>query len=140
MDLRAPHSRWILTMIRCALALLAAIAFTGSALAQNVQRSFPASALRGEIAFGQPPEIQLNGVNARLAPGARIRGTNNLLQMSGSLAGTKHTVNYTVDPVGLVLDVWLLSEQESARQPWPRTAKEAQTWGFDPVAQVWTPR
>jgi len=127
-------------MIRCALALLAALVFTGSALAQNVLRGFPANALRGEVAFGQPPEIVLNGANARLAPGARIRGTSNMLQMSGALAGMKYTVNYTVDPGGLVLDVWLLSEQESARQPWPRTAKEAQTWGFDPVAQVWTPR
>jgi hypothetical protein len=122
------------------LALLAALVFNSPALAQNVQRGFPANALRGEIAFGQPPEILLNGTSARLAPGARIRGANNLLQMSGALAGTKLTVNYTVDPGGLVLDVWLLSEQESARQPWPRTAKEAQTWAFDPVAQVWTPR
>ena len=138
--LRGTHSRWIHTMIRCALALLATLIFSLPAAAQNVQRGFPANALRGEIAFGQPPEIMLNGANARLAPGARIRGTNNLLQMSGALAGMKHTVNYTVDPAGLVLDVWLLSEQESARQPWPRTAKEAQTWSFDPVAQVWTPR
>jgi hypothetical protein len=109
MDLRTPHSRWIYTMIRCALALLATLTFISPALAQSVQRNFPANALRGEIAFGQPPEIQLNGVNARLAPGARIRGTNNMLQMSGALAGTKHVANFTVDPGGLVLDVWLLS-------------------------------
>jgi hypothetical protein len=127
-------------MTRCALALIAVFLFAGAAAAQTVQRNFPATALRGEIAFGQPPTVKLNGEDARLAPGSRIRATNNLLQMSGALVGQTATVNYTLDPTGLVLEVWLLSEDERAKQPWPRTLKDAQSWRFDPVAQVWTPR
>ncbi|MFO1219114.1 MAG: hypothetical protein U1E89_12130 [Burkholderiaceae bacterium] len=127
-------------MTRCALALMAATVFASAAVAQGMPRNFPATALRGEITFGQPPVIKLNGIDARLAPGARIRGPNNMLQMSGSLVGQTGVVNYTLDPTGLVLDVWLLSSDEQARKPWPRTLEQAKTWSFDPVAQVWSPR
>ena len=37
--------------------------------AAQVQRNFTAKALRGEIVFGTPPEVKLNGKPARLAPG-----------------------------------------------------------------------
>ena len=54
--------------------------------------------------------------------------------------GQKAVVHYVVDPLGLIQDVWILTDAERAKQPWPTTAKDAQTWSFDPVAQVWTPR
>jgi hypothetical protein len=127
------------TMIRCVAALLMMLTLGSDAWAQNVvQRNFPANALRGEIAFGQPPEVQLNGQAARLAPASRIRGTNNLLVMSGALVGKKAVVHYTLDPLGLVLDVWILTDAERAKQPWPTKAVDAKAWSFDPVAQVWT--
>ena len=44
----------------------------------------------------------------------------------------------TVDPYGLVLDVWLLTDAERARQPWPRTPAEAASWRFDAAAQAWS--
>ena len=126
-------------MIRCAAALVLAIVCNSSAWAQTiVQRGFPANALRGEISFGQPPQVQLNGQSARLSPAARIHGTNNLLVMSGALVGQKAVVNYVVDPLGLVKDVWILTDAERKKQPWPTTAKDALAWSFDPVAQVWT--
>ena len=125
-------------MIRCVAALLVTL-MLGNAGAQNVvQRGFPANALRGEIAFGQPPEVLLNGQPARLAPASRIRGTNNLLLMSGALIGKKAVVNYTLDPLGLVLDVWVLTDAERAKQPWPTKMADTRAWSFDPVAQVWT--
>jgi hypothetical protein len=111
-----------------------------TAHAQSVQRNFPSTALRGEITVGQPPEITLNGQSARLAPGARIRGQNNLLQMSGALVGQSLPVHYVIGPGGLVQDVWILTDAELAKKPWPKTPREAQTWAFDPVAQVWTRR
>ncbi|HET9206532.1 MAG TPA: hypothetical protein VFO28_09880 [Burkholderiaceae bacterium] len=126
-------------MIRCALALVTLLMVGSAAWAQNVvQRNFPANALRGEIAFGQPPEVMLNGQPARLAPASRIRGTNNLLVMSGALMGKKAVVHYTVDSLGLVQDVWILTDAERAKQPWPTKAVDARAWSFDPVAQVWT--
>jgi|JRYF01.1.fsa_nt_gb hypothetical protein len=124
-----------------ALAVAAVLLFGAAApltSSAQIQRPFPATALRGELRFGQAPEVTLNGQPARLAPGARIRGTDNLLQLSGSLAGQTHVVHYTVDPYGLLLDVWLLTPAERARQPWPRSAAEAAAWRFDAAAQTWS--
>ena len=125
-------------MTRCVAALsLMLVLLAGGVSAQTVQRNFPATALRGEISFGQPPEVLVNGVPTRLAPAARIRGLNNLIVMSGALVGQKAVVNYVLDPLGLVQDAWILTDAERAKQPWPTSQKEAQSWSFDPVAQVW---
>lgn len=131
-------------MLRCvpkaglaaALVLLAAGA-TSQAVAQT-SRPFPATALRGALQITQPPEVLLNGEAARLSPGSRIRGTNNMLQMSAGLVGQKLLVHYTREPSGLVHDVWILTPEEAARKPWPGTAEEARRWEFNPAAQTWT--
>jgi len=124
-------------MLRCASTLFIACALALPAAAQ-LQRNFTAQALRGEIVFGTPPEVRLNGKPARLAPGARIRDANNMLLMSSSLTGGKAVVNYTTELEGMLLDVWILSPAEAARKPWPTTEKEAQAWRFNPDAQAWT--
>ena len=126
-------------MLRCALPGLAAVLLlaTAPAVAQ-VQRNFPATALRGELRITQPPEVLLNGTPARLAPGARIRDTQNMMVMSGTLAGRPMVVHYTLDTLGLVLDVWVLTEQERARRPWPSTPAQARAWVFNPAAQTWS--
>ncbi|HZF79117.1 MAG TPA: hypothetical protein VEZ89_04945 [Rubrivivax sp.] len=131
------HSPWINTMYRCA--FLAAIC-TAAAMPAAAQepRNFPASALRGEISITQPPDLSLNGQPARLAPGARIRGQNNLLLLSGALVGQRLVVHYTRDPSGNLLDVWVLTPAELARRPWPTTPEQAATWSFNPDAQVWS--
>lgn len=125
-------------MYRCLVPFAAAaVAFALPAAAQ-VQRTFPQNALRGTIEFGQPPLIKLNGNDTQLAPGARIRGLNNLLVMSGAAIGTKAVVNYTFDASGLVRDVWVLRPEEIRVRPWPTTVEQAQSWAFDPAAQTWT--
>jgi hypothetical protein len=124
-------------MHRCVL-LLAALAAL-PAFAQS-PRSFPANALRGELVVVLPPEVRLNGQPARLAPGARILDQHNLLQLSGSLVGRKLVVHYTRDEFGQPLQVWVLTQAEFARQPWPVTDAQAKTWLFDAAAQHWTPR
>ena len=106
--------------------------------AAQVQRQFPQNALRGQIVFGQPPQIAVNGESRRLAPGARIRAANNMIVLSGSLVGNVLPVHYTVDPQGEIKDVWILRDDELANQPWPINAAEAASWIFDPVAQRWT--
>ena len=124
-------------MLRCVLALLA-LALALPATAQSVNRNFPATALRGELVLQQPPEALLNGVPARLSPGARIRGTNNLLVMSGAIVGQPYLVHYTLDDQGLVHLVWILSDAELANKPWPVTLQQQKTWVFDPVGQTWS--
>ena len=126
-------------MFRCAALVAALVACTLPAQAQAPRR-FPATALRGEIVVTQPPELLLNGQPARLAPGARIRGTNNLLQTSGALVQQRLAVNYTLDMYGLLLDVWLLTPQELSRRPWPTTPAQAAAWRFDADAQTWSPQ
>jgi hypothetical protein len=145
--LPSSHSPWIYTMNRCArrtvLARMAAMAafwslpLLSTAHAQGI-RSFPANALRGELVVTQTPELLLNGKPARLAPGARIRGEDNLLVMSGAITGQRFKVHYTVDISGQVLDVWILTPQELAKRIWPTTPEQAATWSFDPVAQEWS--
>jgi hypothetical protein len=129
-------SHWINTMYRCALAALAATCIVAPAVAQ--QRGFPQNALRGGLVIVSPTEAVLNGQPARLAPGLRIRGQDNMLQMSGTLLGLKLLVHYTVDSQGLVNNVWILTADEASRTPWPTKPEEALAWSFDPVAQAWT--
>jgi len=129
-------------MLRCVttglMAGLVAFALPGAAQAQ-VHRNFPAQALRGEFVVTTPPEVLLNGQPDRLAPGARIKGENNLLATPGSLSGRRFVVHYTRESTtGLLLDVWVLNAAELARRPWPATDAEARAWAFDPQAQVWS--
>lgn len=152
------NSHWINTMSRCALssprahtlsrrALLAGsalMALPALVMAQaqtqaTLPRDFPRDALRGELIITQPPQAQINGKAARLAPGARIRGHNNIMVLSGSLAGQKLLVHYTVDFHGLLKDIWILRPEEVAR-PWPATREDAATWAYDAGTRTWTRR
>jgi hypothetical protein len=123
-------------MNRCLLVFV--LAFAAAVAPAHAQRVFERNALRGELQVIQPPEALLNGQPVRLAPGARIRNAQNLIQMSGALLGQTLVVNYTLDGLGLVRDVWILTEAEARRQPWPRTQAEAQLWTFDSTLQRWS--
>jgi hypothetical protein len=123
-------------MYRCVVAAAAATCLIAPAAAQ--QRAFPQNALRGALIINSPYEATLNGQPARLAPGLRVRGQNNMLEMSGALLGAKLLVNYAVDTQGLVKEVWILTPEEAAKSPWPTTPAQAQAWSFDPVAQTWS--
>jgi len=122
-------------MFRCVFALCAALLL---ALPVHAQRIFENNALRGELVVKAPPEALLNGKPVRLAPGVRIRNPQNLIQLSGTLIDQRLVVNYTLDGMGLVRDVWVLSEEEARRLPWPRTVEESRAWQFDPTLQRWT--
>ncbi|MCE2916268.1 MAG: hypothetical protein ACOVOT_10070 [Rubrivivax sp.] len=120
---------------------LLALGLAFSALAasgQTLQRPFPAHAFRGELVVMQPPTAVLNGSSVKLAPGSRIRNADNLLVLSGTLAGQRLLVHYTLDASGLLQDAWILSAAEAARQPWPRNAQEAAALRYDPATQTWS--
>ncbi len=123
-------------MIRCALAV--ALAAAVQVAAAQAPRNFPATALRGEIVITQPPDLLLNQSPARLAPGARIRGADNMLLLSGAAVNQRLLVHYTLDLHGHLLDVWVLTPAELVRKPWPTTPQEAAAWAFDPATQVWS--
>jgi len=122
-------------MYRCVLALTLAV----SSLAAQAQthRFFTPATLRGELVVTQHPDVLLNGRPARLAPGSRVKGENNLLVQPAGLTGQKLIVHYTVENSGLIMDVWVLNAAELANRPWPTTPAESATWAFNPGSQTW---
>jgi hypothetical protein len=107
------------------------------ASSQSLPRSFNAQTLRGVMEVRLAPEVLLNGKPALLSPGARIRGTENMLVLSAQLSGQRLVVNYTLDNQGQLRDVWVLTPAEIAKQPWPTTLEQAQQWVYDPLSQSW---
>ena len=127
-------------MLRAALAFVLAVAgFVPPDLSfAQLQRQFPKNALRGSIVVGEPPAVVLNGRETRFAPGARIRNQANMIALSGSLVGAKLLVHYTLDSMGQLGDVWILTPEEAAKRPWPATREQAETWLFDASTQTWS--
>jgi hypothetical protein len=96
-------------------ALVLGVALGGRLAQAQSGRSFPAQVQQAQLQVTQAPEILLNGKPARLAPGARIRGTNDLLLLPGALTGQILRVHVLTEPGGLVKEVWILSPEEAAQ-------------------------
>jgi hypothetical protein len=125
------------TMYRCALAaVVVAVSLHASA---QMHRVFPPNTLRGTMVFGDYPTLSLNGRVTQLSPGSRVRGADNMAVMPPAIAGAKMLVHYTLDPgTSRVKDVWILSPDEAAINPWPQTPEEARTWTYNPTTRGWT--
>src|SRR5262245_13219504 len=97
-------------------ALLGLSLAAAAVCAQTVVREAPKDVKPAIIAVSAtPPVITVDGNADRFSPGARVRDRNNMLVLSGALAGqTLYTV-YRRDGAGLVHEVWLLDEQEYAK-------------------------
>lgn len=91
-------------------------------------RNFPAAALRGEMVIVAAPAITMDGKADRLSPGARIRGTDNLLVMSGALVNQTVTVNYLRESAGMVHEVWILNSEEIKQK---RPNSKSSFWIFN---------
>jgi hypothetical protein len=94
-------------LLSCGLALLALPALAG--------RPFPADALRGKMTLGYFPDLTMNGKARRFSPGARIFTEDNLSQVPASLGSSEFVVNYTVDGMGQINRVWILTQEEAAQ-------------------------
>jgi len=93
--------------LACSLGCMAPVA------AQDTVREFPAAARRATLEVTTPPNVLLNGQSERLSPGARIKGPNNLMVMSGTLVGQPVVVNYVRDAQGQIREVWILNATEA---------------------------
>ncbi|OFZ97029.1 MAG: hypothetical protein A2Z64_06180 [Betaproteobacteria bacterium RIFCSPLOWO2_02_67_12] len=81
-------------------------------------RSVPAEAKRGLIRHLQAMTVEINGQAMLLAPGAQIRGADNLIVLPAAVpAGS--LVKFTLDAQGQLSRVWILTAEEAAR-PDPR--------------------
>ena len=95
--------------------LAASLATAALAASAQMIRTPPADVKPAYLTVTAPPEITLDGQPDRLSPGARIRNTNNLLVLSGSVVGQKLPVLFRRDSAGLVHEVWVLTEEEYAK-------------------------
>nr|WP_295768564.1 hypothetical protein [Rhodoferax sp.] len=109
-------NRCLRSTLASTLLTTALLALANTAFAQEAVRPFPAAAKRATLQVTYPPDILLNGQPARLSPGARIRGINNMLVLSGSLAGQTLLVNYVKDAQGMVHEVWVLNNTEAQQK------------------------
>lgn len=106
------------TRRRAGAALLAAVSaslllsISTSALAQGIRREAPKDVVLGRMAVTAPPQITLDGKPDQLSPGSRIRDLNNMVVLSGGLAGKTLPVVYKRDAAGLVHEAWILTEDE----------------------------
>ena len=110
---RFTHRILLALLVICVGAL---VSFPHTTLAQSAVRPFPAEAKRGVMEVQAGHSILINGAVERLSPGARIRGVNNMLVMSGQMVGQKVLVNYTRDAQGSVHQVWVLNGYEARRE------------------------
>jgi len=84
---------------------------TGAQQARPVQ--LPADARFGELKGLAYPLARIGKDTLRLAPGARIYNTQNLIVMPASVTGTG-PVLYELDFQGEVAQLWLLTPEEAA--------------------------
>jgi hypothetical protein len=91
---------------------LAALALTASAQTTTVRNvPIPDTALRGAVTPAVFPLVSINGKAARLAPGARIFGPNNLLVLPTSMPAQSQAA-FVFDQTGNIQTMWLLTEEE----------------------------
>ena len=77
-------------------------------------RTIPEDAKRGVIRHVQEMIVEIDGTQQRLAPGAQVRNTSNLIVMPGTIPpGT--LVKYRLDGQGMVRQVWFLTPDEAAQ-------------------------
>lgn len=103
-------------MNRCITSLVLSLTlFSGLASGQGFVREAPKDVKPGRMVVTAPPEISMDGKPDRLSPGSRIRDTNNMLVLSGSVVGQTLPVVYKRDPTGMVHEVWVLTAEEYAK-------------------------
>jgi hypothetical protein len=94
--------------------LLLAAALALPALA--IERPFPANVLRGKFTPGYFPDITLDGKARQLSPAGRIFNEDNRIEMPAAVRGKDLVVNYTVDSMGNIDRIWILTAEEAAQK------------------------
>jgi hypothetical protein len=94
----------------------AALLFLAAALALAQFRTIPNNAERGTLRHVQGNVVTMNGKSMRLAPGATIRNTENLIIVPTALPAGGALAEYVLDKEGMIFQVWLLTPAEASRQ------------------------
>ena len=94
--------------------LAAALILCLAGLAHAQLRTLPADARVGKIRHVQEMVVQIDGKQARLAPGAKVRDTHNRILVPVAIpAGS--LIKYTLNAQGEVSAVWILTPQEAGQ-------------------------
>jgi hypothetical protein len=105
------------TALRGLLLLLLAAALQWTALAASAQQPrpvpLPADATYGELKAFQHPQARIGDKLLRLAPGAKLHNTQNLIIMPVGMP-QQASVLYRLDPSGEIIELWLLTPAEAA--------------------------
>ena len=81
-----------------------------------IDRPFPANILRGKFTPGYFPDIKLDGKARQLSPAARIFNEDNRIELPAAVRGKDIVVNYTVDNMGNIDRIWILTADEAAQK------------------------
>ncbi|MTV40128.1 hypothetical protein [Duganella radicis] len=81
-----------------------------------IDRPFPAHILRGKFTPGYFPDITLDGKARQLSPSARIFNQDNRIEMPAAVRGKDLVVNYTIDSMGYIDRIWILTADEAAQK------------------------
>jgi hypothetical protein len=87
----------------------------GAASTGAQMRTLPADAERGFIRHIEGSRVSIDGRPMQLAPGAAIRGPDNLIIVPTALPSDSVLAEYLTDSDGQISRVWLLSPAEAAR-------------------------
>jgi len=101
-------------LIRIFAALAVGLALAGAAVAQTtVFRTLPQDARSGYLSHVRENLVNLDGRQMRLAPGAQIRGANNLIVVPTALPKDS-LVKYQLNGSGELFRAWVLTAEETA--------------------------
>lgn len=89
-------------------------------------REFPQDARRGTIKSHEYPYYRIDNRTYRLSAGGRIFNEHNIIIVPVSLPHRKTEVMYRLDTRGELFAIWVLTREEAALNPAPRTAPGAQ--------------
>lgn len=83
-------------------------------------RPFPANVKRGVLKCSAAPQIVIDDKLMQATPATRIYNDANLIVMPAYLGSASKVVNYTLNTVGQVERIWILTDAE-ASTPLPKT-------------------
>ncbi len=96
-------------------------ALSAAAAAQTLPaRIYPAGSLQGSADFGAFPHVTINCQTYTLGPGVRVYDLKNRILLTGQLQGISAPVVFQRDPLGNIVQVWLLSPEQARTQLAPK--------------------
>ena len=105
-------------MIRVLAGLAGALALAGAVAQTTVLRTLPEDAKRGTLSHLRDNLVSLDGRQTKLAPGAQIRGANNLILVPTALPKDS-LVKYQLNGSGELFRAWVLTTDETAAKDKP---------------------